>query len=287
MNYRHGFHAGNFGDVLKHAVLARIVDHLELKPAPFRYLDTHAGAGIYDLSSAEAERTGEWRDGVGRLQGHDFDAAVEAVLAPYRRALARVDPEARGSLYPGSPEIVRGLAREEDRLLLVEQHPEAAAELRYRFGSDERVRVVERDGWTALGAFLPPKERRGLVLIDPPFEEPGEFSRLRDGLATAHRKWATGIYLLWYPIKDVLVTEAFGKALRGLGIPRILRAELLLRRPWDRERLNGAGLAIVNPPFTLEADLAFLLPALATRLGDGEGARGRLDWISREAKPQL
>jgi 23S rRNA (adenine2030-N6)-methyltransferase len=283
VNYRHAFHAGNFADVLKHAVLARILAHLGLKPAPFRYLDTHAGAGIYDLSGEAAERTGEWRDGVGRIGGHTFGPAVEAVLEPYRRALARVDPEGTLRLYPGSPEIVRSLARPQDRLLLVEKHPEEAAHLRYRFGGDERVRIVERDGWSALGAFLPPKERRGLVLVDPPFEEPGEFFRLREGLAAAHRKWATGSYMLWYPIKDVLATEAFGKDLRGLGIPRILRAELYLRRPRDRERLNGAGLILVNPPWTLEADLALLLPALAERLGEGEGARGRLDWITAEA----
>ena len=173
MNYRHAFHAGNFADVLKHAVLARIVAHLGLKPAPFRYLDTHAGAGVYDLSSEAAQRTGEWRGGIGRLHDEALAPAAEAVLEPYRRALARVDPERTLRLYPGSPEIVRALARQEDRLLLVEKHPEEAAALRYRFGGDARVRVVERDGWTALGAFLPPKERRGLVLVDPPFEEPG------------------------------------------------------------------------------------------------------------------
>jgi 23S rRNA (adenine2030-N6)-methyltransferase len=287
VNYRHAFHAGNFADVLKHAVLARIVAYLGLKPAPFRYLDTHAGAGVYDLSGEAAARTGEWQAGIGRLHGHPFPPAVETVLEPYRQALTRVDPEGTLRLYPGSPEVVRSLAREQDRLLLVEKHPEEAAALRYRFGSDERVRVVERDGWTALGAFLPPKERRGLVLVDPPFEEPGEFSRLRDGLATAHRKWSTGTYMLWYPIKDVLSTEAFGRDLRGLSIPRILRAELYLRRPRDRERLNGAGLILVNPPWTLEADLKLLLPALAARLGEGEGSRGRLDRITAEAEPQL
>lgn len=287
MNYRHAFHAGNFGDVLKHAVLARIVEYLEAKPGSFRYLDTHSGAGIYHLSSDAAQRTGEWRNGIGLVVGHDFGPAVEAALMPYRRALASVDPDGAFQRYPGSPEIVRSLARENDRLLLVEKHPEDAAALRYRFGRDDRVRVVEGDGWTALGAFVPPRERRGLVLVDPPFEEAGEFSRLRDGLARAHRKWATGIYLLWYPIKDVLATEAFGKDLRGLGIPRILRAELYLRRPRDRDRLNGAGLVIVNPPWTLEPDLALLLPALAVRLGEGDGARGRLDWIAREATAQL
>ena len=210
MNYRHAFHAGNFGDVLKHAVLARIVAHLLLKPAPFGYLDTHAGAGAYDLSSEDAQRTGEWQGGIGRLEGHDLGPAVEAVLEPYRRALAAVDPKGTGRLYPGSPAIGAALARPDDRLLLVEKHPEAAAELRYRFGRDERVHVVERDGWEALGAYLPPKQRRGLVLVDPPFEEPGDLARLRDGLARAHRKWATGTYMLWYPIKDVLATEAFG-----------------------------------------------------------------------------
>lgn len=283
MNYRHAFHAGGAADVVKHAVLARSIAYLTAKPAPFRYIDTHAGAGSYDLAGDQAERTGEWRAGVGRLAATRLDAAAEAVLAPYRETLAQLNPEGPIRRYPGSPEIVRALARAADRLTLVERHPEEAARLKAHCRGDNRVRVMELDGWTALGACVPPKERRGLVLIDPPFEEPGEVFRMRGALVRAHRKWPGGTYVLWYPIKDVLESEAFARDIAGTGLKNILRIEHLLRRSGDTTRLNGSGLLVVNPAWTLEAELALLMPQLAALLADGDGARSRVQMLVGES----
>jgi len=282
VNYRHAYHAGNFADVVKHAVLALIVEHLLKKETPFRSIDTHAGIGLYDLS-AEAERTGEWREGVGRLRAATPPPEVERLLAPYRKALDAADRDGQGRFYPGSPEVVRALARPEDRLVLCELHPEDAAALGRRYARDRRVRVIEIDGWTGLNAYVPPKERRGLVLIDPPFEKPGEFQRMTDGLARAHAKWPTGTYALWYPVKDPLETEAFGQALERTGIAKILRAELFIRRPNDPARLSGCGMIVVNPPWTLAADLEVLLPWLSDLLRQETGARSRVGWLTNES----
>ncbi|BBF91716.1 23S rRNA (adenine(2030)-N(6))-methyltransferase RlmJ [Blastochloris tepida] len=283
MNYRHAFHAGNFADILKHAVLARVLAHLGRKPAPFCAIDTHAGRGLYDLAASEATRTGEWRGGIGRLRDAPLDAAAEEVLAPFRAALAAVE----ATHYPGSPSIIAALARPDDRLHFVERHPEDAAALAALFRRDRRVKVTELDGWLALPAFVPPPERRGLVLVDPPFEEPGEFERLRHGLAKAHARWPTGTYLLWYPLKDVAAAEAFGSQLAHAGIPDILRAELRVGPIRADGPLNGCGMVVVNPPWTLEADLKALLPALAERLGQDQlghgGGRFRLDRLAAEA----
>jgi 23S rRNA (adenine2030-N6)-methyltransferase len=284
MNYRHGFHAGNFADVLKHVVLALIVRHLTQKAAPFRYIDTHAGIGVYDLNHDQARRTGEWRGGVGRLWDAEIPPEAAALLEPWRAAIASVNAADALRNYPGSPEVVRALSRPDDRLVLCELHPEDAGTLGRRYGRDERVRVVEIDGWTGLNAYVPPKERRGLVLIDPPFEEGGELERMVDALARAHRKWATGTYVLWYPVKDPRETAIFRKRLQDTGIPSILGVELMIQRPDDTSRLNGTGLIVVNPPWTLGRDLQIVLPVLVDRLGrDGNGGF-RLGEISGEAR---
>lgn len=282
MNYRHSYHAGNFADVFKHAVLALMVRHLLAKDSAFRYLDTHAGIGLYDLEADEASRTGEWRGGVGRLWGKALDPALAEVLEPWRQAVAAVNPGGGLRFYPGSPELVRSLMRPGDRLTLCELHPEDAAALRARYRRDARVTAVEIDGYTALNAYLPPKERRGLVLVDPPFEEGGEFHRLINGLKRAHNKWPTGIYAIWYPIKDVLQTDGFTQSLGKDGIADMIAAELLIRRPNDRTKLNGSGLIIVNPPWTLTKDLKALLPGLAEHLGEDADARGRLVTLAGE-----
>ena len=186
MNYRHAFHAGNFADVLKHAVLARVLVLLARKETPFRVLDTHAGIGLYDLSAPEAEKTGEWRGGIGRILAAPFPEPVAHLLEPWLTAVAsacgstrpeHLDPT-RLPRYPGSPLVVRSGLRREDRATVVELHPDDAATLGELFAGDARVKVVELDGWLALKSFLPFKERRGLVLIDPPFEKEGEFERI-------------------------------------------------------------------------------------------------------------
>jgi 23S rRNA (adenine2030-N6)-methyltransferase len=280
MNYRHAYHAGNFAEVVKHAILARVVAHLRTKPAPFRILDTHAGAGLTDLAGPEASRTGEWREGIGRLRAAVLDPRIAALLAPYLDAVAARNPDGRLVAYPGSPALVRGWLRAQDRLIACELEPGAAATLVRRLRGDPRTKVVPIDGWTALGAYLPPKERRGAVLIDPPFEQPGEFDRLAEGLADAHRKWATGTYLAWYPIKDRHEADAFARKLARAHIPKMLRVELTVAPGGAPDKLAGSGLIVINPPWTLEGELALLLPALAAVLGRDRPGTFRVDRLT-------
>ena len=286
MNYRHAFHAGNFADVHKHVVLTRILHYLREKQAAFRVVDTHAGAGLYDLTGREAQRSGEWRDGIARLMAASLAPDAAALIAPYREAVAALNTADRLVRYPGSPALARAFLRPQDRLIACELEPQAAAALARNLHGDPRIKTIAIDGWSALSAYLPPKERRGLVLIDPPFEEEREFVRLADGLAQAHRKWATGIYMIWYPIKGRTQPDALAKRLRRFGIAKVLRSELIVAPLSDPSRLNGSGLIVINPPWTLEKELAVLLPALLhmLRREDQTGFKGnyRLDWLAGE-----
>lgn len=283
MNYHHAFHAGSFADVFKHAVLCRILDYLRGKAAAFRVIDTHAGAALYDLTGEEARRGGEWQDGIGKLMAAPLPEKASALLKLYLDAIAALNSGGELKLYPGSPALVRAALRPQDRLIACELEPKAAAALAHHLRGDARLKALQIDGWTALSAYVPPKERRGLVLVDPPFEEDNDFRRLAEGLALAHRKWATGIYMLWYPIKGRPEPDALAKRLRRLGISKILRAELIVSPLRDPSRLNGSGLILVNPPWTLESELATLLPALARVLGRGGNGAFTLDWLSSEA----
>src|SRR6185295_7033696 len=213
MNYRHAFHAGSFADVVKHAVLVRMLLHLREKPAPFRVIDTHAGLGRYDLAGPEALRGGEWRNGIGRLLAAPLAAPARAILAPYLEAVGRLNPGGAVGTYPGSPELVRALLRARDRLIACEREPQAAAALARHLGGDRRAKAIAIDGWTALNAYVPPKERRGLVLIDPSFEAVDDFQRMGVALEAAHRKWTSGSYLLWYPIKSRREPDALARRL--------------------------------------------------------------------------
>lgn len=281
MNYRHAFHAGNFADVLKHLVLVRVLAHLAAKPKPFRAVDTHAGIGLYDLAADEAGRTGEWRDGIGRLEA-PFAPEVEALLAPYREALAAVRARYGATTYPGSPAIIREALRAGDKGVFVELHPVDAETLAGRYISDSRTKVLHLDGWTALNALIPPPERRGLVLIDPPYEERGEIDRLGTSLLKAVRKWPTGLFLGWYPIKDLLGVDRMAAALdAGLERPA-LRLDLMIERPDDPTRLSGTGLIVVNPPWTLAAEAEVFLPALAERLARSGYGAFRCEQLGRE-----
>ena len=283
MNYRHAFHAGGFADVFKHAVLCRILHYLRAKPAAFRVIDTHAGAGLYDLAGPEASRGGEWHDGIERLMAAQLAIPVAALLAPYLEVIGALNERGRLKTYPGSPALARAWLRPQDRLIACEIEPQAAIALRQNLRGDTRIKTLEIDGWTALGAYVPPKERRGLVLVDPPFEQDSDFFRLARGLTAAHRKWATGIYALWYPIKGRSEPDALAKSLRRLGIAKMLCAELIVAPLSDPTRLNGCGLILVNPPWTLESELSVLLPALAGILGrDGKGGF-KLDRLTRAA----
>lgn len=284
MNYRHIYHAGNFADVLKHAVLARLVVYMQQKDKAFRVLDTHAGIGIYDLSSEEAQKTGEWQDGIGRLLEAELSPKAKALLSPYLDAVRELNPKGPVTVYPGSPKLARMLFRPQDRLSAMELHPDDYRALARLFEGDFQARVTELDGWLALGAHLPPKEKRGIVLVDPPFEKDGEYLRIADGLAKAYRRFATGTYCLWYPIKKGAPIEEFHQALQALEIPKMLCAELLVRSDRDITGLTGSGLVIVNPPFTLKDELHTLLPELKRILGVDRYASQRCFWLRGESE---
>ncbi|KPQ12035.1 MAG: 23S rRNA (adenine2030-N6)-methyltransferase [Saliniramus fredricksonii] len=282
MNYRHAFHAGNFADVLKHVVLTRILTYLALKHKPFRVIDTHAGIGLYDLEADEAARTGEWVDGVGRLDA-PLAPECEALLAPYRSVLADMRARYGTGIYPGSPAIIREMLRPSDRGILVELHPADHAVLAARYHQVSNLKALNLDGWQALGAMIPPKEKRGLVLIDPPYEKPGELGRLAREIATAVAKWPGGIYAGWYPIKRQREVDEALAPLTALPRPA-LRLEMRVSDEYPEPRLIGNGLVIVNPPWTLEDEMRRLLPELATRLAQKPGAgRARIEPLGAAA----
>src|SRR3954452_6599982 len=231
MNYRHAFHAGGFADVIKHIVLARILTYLQDKPAAFRVIDTHAGAGLYDLDSDEARRGGEWLTGIARLMQARLSNETIALTKPYLDIVRAFNPKGELKAYPGSPLIARGLLRPQDRLLLCELEPKARKALIGVLRRDEQARVVDLDGWMALPAFVPPKERRGLVLIDPPFEAKDEFDKLAAQLARAVAKWPTGVYVVWYPIKDVAIVDQAAQRLDQSVARPLLRLDLMVDRP--------------------------------------------------------
>jgi 23S rRNA (adenine2030-N6)-methyltransferase len=283
MNYRHVYHAGNFADVVKHAVLTRIVDYLKRKDKPFRVIDTHAGTGLYDLSGEAAQKTGEWRGGIGRLIQAKPSAPVAEALAPYLDAVRAANPSGGVRFYPGSPMIVRHLLRPRDRLTAVELHPQDAAALKARFAGDVQVRVIELDGWLALGAQLPPKEKRGLVLVDPPFEEPGEFARIAERLAKAHRRWPGGNYAVWYPVKDRAAVAAFRAGFRDGPIPKVIDVTVMIRDQAGSARLDGTGMLVVNPPYGLAKELTPVLAELTGILAEGRGARWTIEELAGEA----
>jgi 23S rRNA (adenine2030-N6)-methyltransferase len=280
MNYRHAFHAGNFADVIKHAILSRIVGHLLNKDSPFRVIDTHAGPGLYDLTGPEAVRSPEWRAGIGRLFDATVDPAVQDLLRDYLDVVRSANPGGRIVCYPGSPALVRARLRRTDRLVACELEPSAAKALSHNFRGDRRVKAIAIDGWTALSAYIPPKERRGLVLIDPPFEQTDEFSRLAASLQAALKKWPSGIFFAWYPIKEERDNAAFARDFKKRDITNMLRAELVVSQASSDGKLRGGGHLIVNPPWTLEQDLKILLPALAQIFAPGVKDAVRLDWTA-------
>jgi len=284
VNYRHAYHAGNFADLFKHVLLTRILVYLTRKETPLRFMDTHAGIGRYDLRGEAAQRSGEWRGGVGRLKGVAPPPGVAALLDPYLRVLGPLDEQGRPELYPGSPAIAQALLRPQDRLALCELHREDRAALVASMGRDKRLAIVELDGYIALNAWLPPKEKRGLVLIDPPFEAPDESKRVAEALARALHKWPRGVYALWRPIKDARDDSRFLNSIAALGAPNMLRLELDIGGPPASSAasvpLAKTGLLVVNPPHVLIDEAKALLPYLAELLARGDGASFLCEWLT-------
>ncbi len=295
VNYRHAFHAGNFADVLKHAILCRVVEHLAKKDKPFVVIDTHAGTGRYDLASAEAGRSPEFEDGVARVleaaggTGQPPDPAGRTVsppvlLEPWLAAVRAANPELAGArglrFYPGSPLFALAGMRATDRLLASELHADDAVALAGCLASDPRAKAYGLDGWEALRSFLPPKERRGLIIVDPPYEDEGELDRLLGALDEGRRRFATGTYLLWFPIKTRGPVDGMYARLRRDGVPKVLAAELGVGRRPDSAKLSAAGLLIVNPPYTLEAELREALPWLERVMAVGPGSFARVERVT-------
>ena len=262
MNYRHAFHAGNHADVFKHAVLTLVLEHLLAKSQPFAVLDTHAGLGAYDLASDEARRSPEFEEGIAKIFGRELASAPD-----YSRLVAGMNPDGLKA-YPGSPEIVRAMLRDDDRLIACELHPEDVQTAKTRYRGDRRVSVHHRDGYEAIGALLPPPERRGLVFIDPPFEQTDETDQLVRALTTGLKRWPAGIFMAWYPVKDRKASDFLAAAAAGTPFPKALRAELSPFR-WEEKGLPGSGLLVVNAPWKLDDKLAALCGELAGALGNG------------------
>lgn len=281
MNYRHSYHAGNFADVFKHVQLTLLLQALRAKEAPFCYLDTHAGTGRYDLQGTTAQKTGEYLQGVMRfwLRG---DVIESAPAADYLAAVRALNPDGELRYYPGSPRIARHFLRPQDRMVLIELHPEDVIFLKREFRGDKQVHVHCADGYTGLKAFLPPPEKRGLVLIDPPFEDGNEFERLTDSLRIAYQRWPTGIFALWYPLKDDYRVQHFHRQLVVSGMRKLLLVEMHLHAHPPVNTLYGCGMIIVNPPWQMDEKQRALLPRLLAGLQpDGEG-KTRVEWLVPE-----
>ena len=271
MNYRHAFHAGNFADVIKHLALVAILDHLRKKEAGFAVIDTHAGRGLYDLASDEARRGGEWQAGIGRLRNHDDGPEL------VRRYRAIADSFGL-ACYPGSPLIAASLLRPQDRLLAIEKQPEEFEALRRTLAPFKRARAIAADGYVRLPALLPPKERRGLVLIDPPYESPDEFPAVARAVKTVLTRFATGIVLIWFPVKSAAEADSFCGEVNAQGAKKLLRLNFVVDAAGGR--LNAAGLLIVNPPFGFAHEMAQALEHIAPLLGRSDPARVRLEWLA-------
>lgn len=278
MNYRHAFHAGNFADVHKHLVLVALLERLSRKPTPLLFLDTHAGRGRYDLKSADATRSGEWRTGIARLSGAARRSLRSQIARRYVERLAEAVPDE----YLGSPLLALRSLRENDRAVFVEAQPAEAAALERELPRRRNVSVICGDGYETLKALLPPKENRGLVLIDPPYEAENEFARVEQALQLGLKRWPNGMFAAWYPLKASRESQRMLTRLAESGLHRLMLTELWVR-PRDLPMgLNGSGLVIANPPWQLDQALG---PALAEvhALLDPQRAGGvRLDWLVGE-----
>jgi 23S rRNA (adenine2030-N6)-methyltransferase len=280
VNYLHAFHAGNFADVHKHIVLLMLLEHLRKKPKPFFVLDTHAGRGLYDLKSEEAQRGGEWQNGVAKVTASQLNFPE---ISAYLQAIQQ-SPSGERALrfYPGSPLLIAGKLRENDRAVFVEQQPEEAAALRNELRGRTRVSVLAQDGYAAIKANLPPKENRGLVLIDPPFEVADEFERLAKALQLGLERWPNGMFCAWYPIKADATHLKFHRQLKDAGLKKLLLSEFNIKPVDSPLGLNGSGLLIANPPYQLDERMRAILSALHLALSSDRSGGVKVEWLAGE-----
>ena len=275
LGYRHGFHAGNHADVLKHAVLVLLLDALKRKETPFAYLETHAGAGRYDLRSEQAQKTGEFHGGIERL----WDIDAPAALARYLEAVRALNPDGRLLFYPGSPRIARYLIRSQDRMMLMELHTTEYPILKQEFAGDRQVAVHHRDGYEGLRGLLPPKEKRGLVLIDPSYEVASEYRQVVEAVVAAARRWSGGSFAVWYPLLSRTAGEGFKAQFRDAGLRKLLAAEITVRQ--EGVGMFGSGMLVLNPPWQFDAVLADLLPRLAQVMAF-DSSTAHVEWVVPE-----
>jgi len=276
LSYRHAFHAGNFADVFKHITLTLLLRAIMRKEKPFFYLETHAGAGMYDLRSDTAKKTAEYVNGIGRL----WDCCnAPAEVSDYLSVIRHFNPNGLPHHYPGSPAITHHLLRPRDRMVLCELHGSEVPHLTTLFKGDRRVQIQHQDGYKGLAAYLPPKERRGLVLIDPSYEVKDEYSQVVKAIKEAHRRWASGTYAIWYPLLKSRGMEPFDSMFQQSSIRKILRAEMVVDK--DAPGMQGSGMIIINPPWLLKESLESLLPWLTSTLG-AKDEHCRIDWLVEE-----
>ncbi len=279
LSYRHGFHAGNFADVLKHVVLSLCLRALHRKDKPFCYIETHAGAGRYDLSGGMASKNAEFRSGIGRLWAR---SDLPSELLSYLGVVRSLNQSGDLRWYPGSPMIARSLLRPDDRMVVCELHPTEIVQLGKLFARDRQVTVRHGDGYSALNALLPPAERRGLVLCDPSFEMKGERARLVDALKFGFRKWPTGTFALWHPIQERGVTQRLYRQLQATGIRKILVMELCVLPDAATKSMTGSGMILINPPWQIDAEIEGLLPWLSEALDPDGLGQWRVEWLMPE-----
>lgn len=279
LSYRHSFHAGNHADVLKHIVQSLILDALKQKEKPFVYHDTHSGVGRYDLRHEWSEKTGEYKQGIDRIWQQE---KTPELLHSYLTAIASLNSDKnRLRYYPGSPSIARAQIRSQDRMVLTELHPSDFPLLEQEFFRDRQVKIFKEDGFQRLKASLPPKERRGLVLIDPPYELAKEYRDVVSAIAQSHKRWATGIYAIWYPVVNRADIEDMIEGLEGLNIRNILQIELAVAADSNEHGMTASGMIVINPPWKLEGQMKEILPFLKESIAPVTGSY-KLEWIVPE-----
>ncbi|MDF7679735.1 23S rRNA (adenine(2030)-N(6))-methyltransferase RlmJ [Enterobacteriaceae bacterium ESL0689] len=279
LSYRHSFHAGNHADVLKHTVQSLIIEALKEKEKPFLYLDTHAGAGRYQLYHEHAERTGEYLEGIARIWQQD---SLPGEMETYHSVVQQLNRSGQLRYYPGSPLIASQLLREQDNLLLTELHPGDYPLLRAEFRKDPRVHVAKADGYQQLKAKLPPVCRRGLILIDPPYEIKSDYQAVVEGIHEGYKRFATGVYALWYPVVLRPQIKRMIKALTETGIRKIMQIELAIRPDNSQRGMTASGMIVINPPWKLEQQMSTILPWLHRKLSPTGTGHAMVNWIVPE-----